>query len=294
MGRLFFLLEFRRIRVKLAFRVKRPVAAGKSGKNLLKERVMLSMGVDIGARSIDVVLWDGENIVSSRVAVGGANPQKKAMEIFLAVLDDAGVAKDDLDYISSTGYGRNNFALSEKASSEIICHAAGVTHFVPDAKTIVDIGGQDSKVIHLGSDGKVKNFAMNDRCAAGTGKFIEMIAQTLDVPLEEAGELGLTSDEVCEISSMCAVFAESEIVGLVQNGVPVNTILRGVFHSVARRTVSLMGRSVSEGPVVFTGGVALNRGVVEALKTETGREVVVPEHPQLTGALGAAIMGARG
>jgi predicted CoA-substrate-specific enzyme activase len=158
---------------------------------------------------------------------------------------------------------------------------------------IIDIGGQDSKIIQVARGGKVLNFAMNDRCAAGTGRFIEIVAETLDVTLEESGLLALGGTEACEISSMCAVFAESEIVGFVQSGVPRETILRGVFRSVARRIVNLMGRMCGAGRIAFTGGVAKNPGVAAALREETGKEVVVPPEPQLTGALGAAIVSSR-
>jgi predicted CoA-substrate-specific enzyme activase len=253
---------------------------------------MLTCGVDIGARSIEVVLFDGSKIVSAVVRSSGITPQKIAEEAFENALQTAAVKRSDIGKIISTGYGRNRFKHADSASSEILCHAAGVGFYFPDCHTVVDIGGQDSKVIHV-ENGRVLNFAMNDRCAAGTGKFIEMVAQTLGVTIEECGPLSEKAHETVEISSMCAVFAESEIVGLLQNGATRETILRGVFKSVARRTVALMGRMAADGDVIFTGGVAKNSGVAAALKEETGRKIIIPPEPQITGALGAAIIAGK-
>ncbi len=271
----------------------------------------LTCGVDIGARSIDVVLFDGSAVVVSLVVSTGHRPRENALEAYASLLDSAGVGRSDLAATFATGYGRNRFAPADGASSEILCHAAGVAHGFPDARCVVDIGGQDSKAIELGPDGRVVNFSMNDRCAAGTGRFIEMVAQILDVTVERAGRMALDGSETREINAMCAVFAETEIVGLLQNGAPPDAILRGVYRAVAKRTLSLMGGALlrrgegqssgdsakathPEGEIVFTGGVALNPGVVRALEAETGREVLVPESPQTTCALGAAIIASRG
>ena len=253
---------------------------------------MLTCGVDIGARTIDIVLYDGAQILESLVVDTGSRPRDNAEAAFARLLRAADVAPTDLTRTVATGYGRNHFASAHAAASEIMCHAAGVVYFFPTIETIVDIGGQDSKVIRVAPSGRVLDFTMNDRCAAGTGRFIELTAQTLGVSLEEAGALAASSPIAAEITSMCAVFAESEIVGLLQNDVPLAQILHGVCRSVARRTVALMGSRHPSKSLVLTGGVARNIGVVRALRDETGAEVHVPPNPQLTGALGAAILAA--
>ncbi len=247
-------------------------------------------GIDIGARSIEVVLFDGTRIVGTGMADTGTRPSEAAGLLFDSVLERAGASREDVETLLATGYGRNYFKGADRAASEILCHARGVSFLLPDARTVIDIGGQDSKLIELDGGGRARDFAMNDRCAAGTGRFIELTGQILGVALDEMGGAVEGHTESVDISSMCAVFAESEIVGLLQSGVPVPSILNGVFRSVARRTVSMAGRSRMEPRVVFTGGVARNAGVVRALGEELGGEVLVPADPQLTGALGAAIL----
>ncbi len=255
---------------------------------------MLTCGVDIGARTIDIVLFDGAMVVESVVRDTGAFPKKNAADAFAEVLAAAGVKESDVSAILATGYGRNYFENASRVGSEILCHAAGVSYLFPSAHTVIDIGGQDSKMIEVDGGGLVRNFVMNDRCAAGTGRFIEIVAKTLGIPLEETGSAALRTAESCEISSMCAVFAESEIIGLLHRGTPRETILRGVFRSVARRTLGMSGKVPLKDDVVFTGGVALNAGVLAALEQESGKKgIKVPPNPQITGALGAAIIAAR-
>lgn len=255
---------------------------------------MLTCGIDIGARSIDIVLYDGAQIIESSVADTGAFPKENALNAFKEVLRNAGVTVKEVDKVIATGYGRNYFKGADRVVSEILCHAAGVSYFFPSVHTIIDIGGQDSKMIEVGENNKVLNFAMNDRCAAGTGKFIEMVAATLSIPLDKTGETALRTNETCEISSMCAVFAESEIIGMLHKGISREVILRGVFRSVARRTLGMAGKVSIGDDFIFTGGVAHNIGVLEAIKQETGKDnIKVPPTPQITGALGAAIIAVR-
>lgn len=252
---------------------------------------MLTCGVDIGARTIDIVLLAADKILASCVVDTGAFPQKHARDAFENLLLSAGFSEADLDRIVATGYGRNYFVDAHRGVTEITCHAKGVAFLFPSVRTIIDIGGQDSKMIEVGNGGKVLNFVMNDRCAAGTGKFIEIVAHTLRIPLEETGRAVLGVREICEISSMCAVFAESEIIGLLHKGVAREVILRGVFRSVARRTLGMSGKVGLRNDIIFTGGVAKNAGVIQALTQETGNHnIIVPPEPQITGALGAAII----
>lgn len=252
---------------------------------------MLTCGVDIGARTIDIVLFGGEQIVEFCVVDTSAFPKENAMNAFENILLKAGVKSSEITRIVATGYGRNYFEQADRAATEILCHAKGVAYLFPSVRTVIDIGGQDSKMIEVGTEGKVLNFVMNDRCAAGTGKFIEMVAHTLGIPLEETGKVVQGVTEICEISSMCAVFAESEIIGLLHKGVAREVILRGVFRSVARRTLGMAGKVGWRNDIIFTGGVAKNQGVLQALKQETGNDnIKVPPEPQITGALGAAII----
>lgn len=252
---------------------------------------MLTCGVDIGARSIDIVLFDGAQVIESCVVDTGAFPQQNARNAYENILSAVGVTASDIDRIVATGYGRNYFEEANRVATEILCHAKGVAYLFSSVRTIIDIGGQDSKMIEVNASGKVLNFMMNDRCAAGTGKFIEIVANTLNIPLEETGKAVQGVTEICEISSMCAVFAESEIIGLLHKGVAREVILRGVFRSVVRRTLGMAGKVGLRDDIVFTGGVAMNEGVLQALKQETGNEnIKVPPEPQITGALGAAIV----
>jgi len=251
----------------------------------------LYCGVDIGSRTIEVVLFDGARILGSGAVDTGWRPRETAETLLAEVLGRCGTERTDIRTIVATGYGRNYFPGADRTVSEILCHAAGVAFLFPDARSIIDIGGQDSKLIHLNADGRPVDFSMNDRCAAGTGKFIEMTGATLGVQLDEMHDLVGGHPESVEISTMCAVFAESEIVGLVQSGTPVPTILRGVFRSVAKRTLGMASRSALEPRLVFTGGVAMNRGVADAIEQESGLAVSIPPDPRMTGALGAAILG---
>ncbi len=250
-------------------------------------------GVDIGSRSIEVVLLSEGTIFASGVADTGNRPGQNADNLLREVCADAGIRREDIDYTIATGYGRNYFEKADGTFSEILCHAAGISYLFPDARTVIDIGGQDSKLISLDVNGLPVDFSMNDRCAAGTGKFIEMTAVSLGVPLDRMFDLVQDCSESVEISSMCAVFAESEIIGLLQSGTSIPSILKGVFRSVARRVLGMAGHRGVIADLVFTGGVALNRGVVQAISEETGLHVVIPDDPRITGALGAALTGAK-
>lgn len=253
---------------------------------------MLTAGIDIGSRSIEIVIFDGAQIVDAITTNTGSAPAENARKAFAHALVTANVKREELAMVVATGYGRNYFPEADAVSSEILCHARGAAYIFPRARTVIDIGGQDSKMISIDENGRAANFVMNDRCAAGTGKFIEMVGLMLDIPLEKMSGITKTSDETCEISSMCAVFAESEIIGLTQSGAPIDAVLRGVFRSVARRTLAMTGKVGLKQDVVFTGGVAKNAGVVRAMEQETGITLLVPPDPQITGALGAALIAA--
>lgn len=246
-------------------------------------------GVDVGARSVEILLHHGDRIVDVIIGDSLRDPRGNAEALFQTILHRNGLTREDLDSVVATGYGRNYFPHATRTVSEIICHARGVSHLFPDVVTVIDIGGQDSKIIRL-EEGKPVDFSMNDRCAAGTGRFIEMAGEILGIPLETMGEATEEEDFV-EISTMCAVFAESEIIGLLQGGISKQRILQGVFRSVAARTLGMAGGAGIKAPLVFTGGVARNPGVVKAVERESGLPVTVPPEPRITGALGAALQG---
>jgi predicted CoA-substrate-specific enzyme activase len=200
----------------------------------------------------------------------------------------------DIGGIVATGYGRVNAKFADRVITEITCHAYAAKWAKCEVQSVIDIGGQDSKAINVNDDGDVEDFVMNDKCAAGTGRFIELIALCLDTPLDDVGKLSLNCKSPATISSMCAVFAESEVVSLVADGVPKPNIFSGIHHAIARRVVAMADRiGVRQRAVGISGGVANNRGMVQALETALGKKLIVPKDPQYIGALGAALLGMR-
>ena len=254
---------------------------------------MITAGIDAGSRAIKIVVADGDGgpttVLARAAADQGVRQDVVVAELMQRVLAEAGMERSDVTRVIATGYGRNLVAEADATVTEITCHARGVRAGVPDAQTVVEIGGQDSKIIHVGEDGAVYDFAMNDRCAAGTGRFIEVVAARLGVGLDELGELAGRSRRPATISSMCVVFAETEIVGLLASGAAPEDIVAGVLGAIARRVAGMAGRRVV-APVVFTGGVARVPGMDAALAEALGKEVVIAPDPQYTGALGAAIV----
>jgi (R)-2-hydroxyacyl-CoA dehydratese activating ATPase len=247
---------------------------------------MYFAGIDIGSRTIEVVVVDGAGeIISSRQADTGFDPMAEAKKLM------DGVA---YDRIMATGYGRNLFEISfdTLTVTEIKAHARGALAFFPEARTVLDIGGQDSKAIALSENGRVKKFEMNDRCAAGTGKFLEIMARTLGFTIEAFGREALLTDKDVNISSMCTVFAESEVTSLIARGQDRREIARGLHSSVIRRATGMIHRVSSDAEIVFTGGVAKNPCMRKLLAKKLGRPVFVPDDPQLIGALGAALLAA--
>lgn len=255
---------------------------------------MIACGIDIGSTTIKAVVMRDGVVQGVESAPCGTSPSQTAIKVLDRALTKAGVGRGDVRRVVATGFGRNHCELADEVASEIRCHAAGVVSLFPEAHTVIEIGGQDSKVIRINGTGRVQEFLMNDRCAAGTGRFIETVARTLGVSVEETGAMAIAAETVCEINSMCTVFAETEIVGLLHKGESAGAILRGVFLSVARRTRGMVGRLALDGQLVFTGGVARNEGVVMAFREVLGGQVLVPEAPEFTGAHGAAILAAAG
>ena len=255
---------------------------------------MISAGIDGGSRAIKVVLLDCADceVVACGVRDQGVDHDRLAGELFEELLDSKGLARGDVARIVATGYTRSAITFADTTVTEITCHAAGVRHRAPDAATVIEIGGQDSKLLRLSADGTVRDFAMNDRCAAGTGRFLEVVAARLDVGLDALGDMARAADAPAPISSMCVVFAETEIIGLLATGESPENIVAGVQASIASRVAAMLGRDAAR-PVIFTGGVALVPGMTDALASVLGVEVAVAAEPQMTGALGAAIVACR-
>jgi predicted CoA-substrate-specific enzyme activase len=255
---------------------------------------MTYAGIDAGSRAIKVVLIDadGSRIIAKAQADQGIEQSNLACGLFEKTLAKSGVQRSDVRRIVATGYGRNAIDVADTTITEITCHAVGVRHLVREVRTVIDIGGQDSKLVRLDGNGKVRDFAMNDRCAAGTGRFLEVVAARLGIPVGDLGAMASRSASPAAISSMCVVFAETEIIGLLSCGRPAEDIVAGVQNAIASRIVAMAGRSV-ESPVVFTGGVARISGMEMALQTALGQPVAISPEPQMTGALGAALMALR-
>lgn len=251
---------------------------------------MICAGIDAGSRAIKGVLYDtdlGEMLATGMVDQG-IRQESLARGLFEELLGRGNVGAGDVAAVVATGYGRNLIRFADRAVTEITCHATGVRRLVPRAASVVEIGGQDSKVIRLSANGGVQDFAMNDRCAAGTGRFLEMVAVRLEVDLDQLGDLARASRAPAAISSMCVVFAETEIVGLLASGTAPEDIVAGVQQAVAMRVAALAGRGLPS-PVCFTGGVASVPGMAEALGAALDQPVDVAPSPHLTGALGAAL-----
>jgi len=255
---------------------------------------MIYAGIDAGSRAIKIVLIDanGSEIIAKAQADQGIEQGKLACGLFEKTLAGNGVGRSDVRRIVATGYGRNAIPIADTTITEITCHAVGVRHLVPGARTIIDIGGQDSKLVRLDGNGKVRDFAMNDRCAAGTGRFLEVVAERLSIPVGDLGAMASRSSSPAAISSMCVVFAETEIIGLLACGRSGEDIVAGVQNAIAARIVAMAGRSV-EPPVIFTGGVARISGMETALQTALSQPVAISPEPQMTGALGAALLARR-
>ena len=250
-------------------------------------------GVDSGSTTTDVVILDrARRIVPKVVLPTGAGAEKGAARALEEALTQAGLTEGDLTATVTTGYGRSAIELGDRSVTEITCHARGAHFLNPDVRTVIDIGGQDSKVIRLDEQGGVASFVMNDKCAAGTGRFLEMMARTLELSLEEISAIGLDWKEEITISSMCTVFADSEVVSLVARNKALPDIVHGLNNSVAARAAALF-RRVKGAPVcMMTGGVARNEGVVRAIEAALDLPLFIHEDAQVCGALGAALFAA--
>jgi len=251
-----------------------------------------SLGIDIGSRTTKAVLWDGEMVTERIIIPTGWSPAQSAFTVKDKILQRAGI--DDSVRTMLTGYGRisvNSFPA--QTVTEITAHARGVSFLLPDTRTLIDIGGQDSKAVILEEGGLVLDFAMNDRCAAGSGKFLEFLAMSMGLDIEKFAAIAVKSHSPVQISSICTVFAESEVLSLLAEHTPQEDVAAGVHRSIARRVAQMAGTLNPAPPVAFTGGVARNPCMLRELSMALGYEVRAPEAPEYTGALGAAMLGFR-
>lgn len=248
-----------------------------------------TLGIDIGSTSSKcVVMADGKEVISSAIVEKGAGTD--GVDIVLEkALGEAGLTLENMGAIISTGYGRNSYDRADKTMSELSCHAKGGSFIFGDVSTIIDIGGQDAKVLRIDKNGQLQNFVMNDKCAAGTGRFLEVMANVLHVSLDDFGKYDAEATERTPISSTCTVFAESEVISSLAHNADVRNIIKGIHYSVASRVAGQAKRVGVAAPVVMTGGVSRNSGVVRALEEELDTSIAVSNESQLAGALGAAI-----
>lgn len=251
-----------------------------------------TMGVDLGSTTAKAVIIDeAGSIVAHRVVQMGAVSRRGVTAAIESVLDEAALTRGDLDQVIATGYGRRLVPDVDRTFTEITCHARGIAAMCPGAALLVDIGGQDSKAIRVDSAGLVDDFAMNDRCASGTGRFFDVLARALDCDLGELDDLALAGTNDLEVSSMCATFAETEIISLLAEGEEPADIAASVHRAVAARTLGLVSMVGRARPVVMTGGVAHSRAAVHFLSEALDAPVDVPSEPQISGAYGAALLG---
>lgn len=253
-----------------------------------------ALGIDVGSGfSKAVVLRDG-SIVSHAVMPSGGDYKGTAKKVAFTALDKAGLSLGAVTRTVACGYGAAMVDFAAQSATDISCHAAGVRHFFPEARTVVDIGNQFSKAIKLDDKGRTVNFLLNEKCAGGSGKFLQVVARILRIGLDEIGELSLHAEKPVDFTTGCAVFAESEAVSRIAEGASPADILAGVHKAMAAKIVNLVVRIGLTEPCVATGGGALDAGLVKALETELGTKVLVPESPQISAALGAALLALDG
>jgi predicted CoA-substrate-specific enzyme activase len=253
---------------------------------------MIVAGIDIGSRAAKAVIMKDGEILSTAICDTGPESVKTSRMLIEVVLEGTGLSLDDMDYTVATGYGRVLVPFANENISEISCHARGITWYFPSVKTILDMGGQDCKAISCDGNGVVRNFVMNDKCAGGTGRFLEMIAEVLNTPLEEIGDLSLQSKTSIPFNTICAVFAKTDAIKYLRQGVTRSDILAGLNEAIATRCLNLLKRVTIEADFTITGGISKNSGMVATIREKAGLEPLLCDDPQLAGALGAALFAA--
>ena len=254
---------------------------------------MYSIGIDVGSVAAKAVVFDGKHIVAKEIIPTGWSPKESGTLLFESILKKSQIDKKDIKNIVGTGYGRVSLPFITKKVTEITCHGKGA-HFLDNSiKTVIDIGGQDSKIIKLDSNGNVIDFLMNDKCAAGTGKFLQVMANTLEIDVSDLSDMA-KGVEPKDINSMCTVFAESEVISLMAQGASKESICSGLIHSVCKKTYSLVSKIDVVDKVIFSGGVSKNDLLKELLSDKLGLEIITSDDSQFLGAIGAAVIGYKG
>nr|MDO8081285.1 acyl-CoA dehydratase activase [Candidatus Freyarchaeota archaeon] len=252
---------------------------------------MIVAGCDIGSLTGKALIMKENKILSYSIVPSTIKPEKTSQNAMDSALEKAGLKSKDIGFIVGTGYGRMKVPFANLNVSELSCHGKGAYWLLPSIRTVIDVGGQDCKVIRIDDEGRILDFAMNDKCAAGTGRFLEVMAEALEVNLDKLGELSSKSKNPAVITSQCSVFAETEVISLIAQGVEVIDIIAGIHEGIASRIVSLVHKVGLKEDITLTGGVAKNTGVIEAIKKKLGIEVKkLPIDPQVVGALGAALI----
>lgn len=247
-------------------------------------------GVDVGSTQTKaVIINEGAEIVSRALVDTGANVVKAAEQAFQVALNNGDLREEEVEYVIGTGYGRYRVTFGNTQVTEISCHARGATTMFPNTRTVLDMGGQDTKAIRVNNLGEVLDFCMNDKCAAGTGRFLGAASSALEIPLDELGPTALKAEKPVRISTTCTVFAESEVLSWMGKGKKIEDILWGVHQSIASRSVGLLRRVGIEEELTFTGGVAKNTGMIKALEENLGLQLNVSDESHFMGALGAAL-----
>ena len=250
----------------------------------------LSAGVDVGSTQTKaVIINEGLDIIGRSLIDTGANVVKAAEKAYLQALNDSNRREEEVAYVIGTGYGRYKVTFGDTQITEISCHGRGAVHMFPNTKTVLDMGGQDTKAISVSKIGEIVDFCMNDKCAAGTGRFLGAASMALDIPLGELGAVALKSEKPVKISTTCTVFAESEVLSWLGKGKKIEDILLGVHKSISSRSIALLRRVGLNQQITFTGGVAKNIGMVEVLNENLGMKMNVSEESHFMGALGAAL-----
>jgi predicted CoA-substrate-specific enzyme activase len=252
--------------------------------------VAYAAGVDVGSTQTKAVIVDEQRDIVGRALIDtGANVIRAAQSAFDKALDGAGLSEEEVEYVIGTGYGRYRVTFVNAQVTEISCHGRGAAHLFPKTRTVVDMGGQDTKAIRVGDDGEIIDFCMNDKCAAGTGRFLGAASAALDIPLDQLGEVALRSDKPVRVSTTCTVFAESEVLAWLGKGKKIENILWGVHKSIASRSVALLRRVGIEDEITFTGGVSRNVGMIKALEERLETKLNVSDDCHYMGAMGAAL-----
>jgi (R)-2-hydroxyacyl-CoA dehydratese activating ATPase len=251
---------------------------------------MITAGCDIGSLTAKAVILKDSEIMAKEIIRATARPEQSALAVMKLICAAAGICMENIDRLVGTGYGRKHIPFVTSVESEIVCHARGAFHQAPGTRTVIDIGGQDAKAIKIDDRGEVIRYAYNDKCASGTGRFLEIIADSLDLSLEELGAISQKATEILTISNQCVVFAETEIISLVNEGREIADIISALHRAVANRVASLARGIGIEEEVLMTGGVAKNPGMFSALAGALGLELRAVSDPQMNGALGAALI----